>query len=91
MHGHHELKISRQHKLCGGCVGELMTEVHSKLMEQIQKRSKQKQDLHLVKCRPIRSAGAVDLDGTSRSTRQRLGDYYIARSNHSNGRMLDFR
>ena len=64
----------------GGCVGELITDVHGKLMEQLQKRSKQKQNLHLVKSRPSRSL----------SIRRKLGDYYVVRSDHSTGRMIDF-
>jgi hypothetical protein len=58
-----------------GCVGELLMEVMSKLLETIQKRSKDKQGLHLVKSRP----------GPETSTKRRVeGDYFIVSSDSQN-------
>jgi hypothetical protein len=60
-----------------GCIGELLNEVISKLLENIQKRSRAKQQLHLTKSSP-RGGGSRRSNGT----------YYIIRSNE-NGKMVD--
>ena len=41
----------------GGCVGKMLSEVLSKLLENIQKQSRDKQRLHLTKSRPGTSVG----------------------------------
>jgi hypothetical protein len=56
----------------GGCIGELLTEVMSKLLENLQKRSRDKQCLHLTKSRP-----GKDLN---KNGRRNIGDYFIVRS-----------
>jgi hypothetical protein len=73
-----QLKIQYQDgSTTGGCVGELLNEVVSKLLENIQKRSRAKQQLHLTKSSP-RGGGSRRSNGT----------YYIIRSN-GNGKMLE--
>jgi hypothetical protein len=58
----------------GGCIGELMGETVSKMLESVQKRSREKQQLHLTKSRPGKENGI---------TRRMPGDYFIIRSDTS--------
>jgi hypothetical protein len=52
----------------GGCVAELLGEVMSKLLENVQKRSREKQRLHLTKSRPANE---------KKEARRDTGDYFI--------------
>jgi hypothetical protein len=84
-----ELKIQyHDQSLGGGCVGELLAEVQSKLIEQIQTRSRNTQCLHLVKSRP---SGKDDLfkKTTMNEKRRGVGMYYIIRSD-SKGKIIDY-
>jgi hypothetical protein len=65
----------------GGCVGDLLNEVIAKLVETMQKRSKEKQGIHLTKSRPE--------DKETGRTRRKDGDYFIIRSD-SKKKMTDW-
>jgi hypothetical protein len=71
-----DLKVQYQDgTVTEGCVGELLMEVMSKLLENIQKRSKDKQGLHVVKSRPGKE---------EEKKRRKVGDYFIVRSDRQN-------
>jgi hypothetical protein len=68
-----ELKIRyKDGNVSGGCMGELFMDVLSKLLENVQKRSREKQGLHVTKSRP----GKESLGDKRRVS----GDYFIIRS-----------
>jgi hypothetical protein len=71
-----------------GCVLELVSEVMSKMLEQIQSKSRYKQGLHLTKSRPSKKLEETNI--LSKGTiRRDNGCYYIIRSDRM-GRFLDF-
>jgi hypothetical protein len=70
--------VYHDYSLSGGCVGELLNEVMAKLLENLQKRSRDKQRLHLTKSRPGKELG---------NARRVSGDYFIIRSD-GNGKNL---
>jgi hypothetical protein len=81
-----ELKVRyHDNTMTGGCVGELLNEVISKLLETMQKRSKEKQGLRLTKSRP---GAEKEKDGSARNRRTK-GDYFIIRSDPSH-KMIDW-
>jgi hypothetical protein len=70
-----QLKIKyHDNTMIGGCIGELLNDIISKLLENMQKRSKDNQRLHLTKSRPEKDM---------HSNRRVVGDYYVIQSDHA--------
>lgn len=87
-----ELKIKYQdNTLSGGCLGDLFLAESSNLIETIVNRSRSKQNLHIVKSRPIKGEEEQE-SGTIQARGKRVvGDFYVVRSDPRNGKAICFK
>jgi hypothetical protein len=86
------LKIKYQdNATSGGCLGSLFQSETSNLLETIAKRSRSKQSLHIVKSRPTKGEEELEEGQTPQKGKRVVGDFYVVRSNPSNGKAISFR
>lgn len=87
-----ELKIKYQdNTLSGGCLGDLFLAESSNLIETIVNRSRTKQNLHIVKSRPVKGEEEQDSGKVQARGKRVAGDFYVVRSDQRNGKAICFK
>jgi hypothetical protein len=87
-----DLKIKYQDNTnTGGCLGELFLAECSNLIETIVSRSRTKQNLHIVKSRPIKGEEEYVFGQSHQKGKRAVGDFYVVRSNPRDGKAVTYR